>query len=375
MDIGYMKRALELAENGAGKTNPNPLVGAVIVKDGRIIGEGWHEHYGQAHAEVNAVRNAEARTAGEPEETLEGAEVYVNLEPCCHFGKTPPCTELLIEKRVKRVVIGTLDPNLLVAGKGVQRLREAGIEVAAGVLEKECRKCNEVFFHYIQTRRPFVVLKAAVSLDGKIAAPSGESKWITKEAARNDVQLLRNRYYAIMVGIETVIRDDPELTCRLEGGRNPVRIILDSNLRIPIDSRVLRDRQGGSALIACTENASPEQARRLKALGAKLLHCRSRNGHIDLEDLMEKLGNLSIDSILLEGGAAVNDSAFSQGIVDKIVLYVAPKIIGGEKAKTFVGGRGIESLSQAHPLHIESVEQIGEDLKITAYPSGREKSC
>ena len=359
MDKEFMKRALDLAVNGIGKTNPNPLVGAVIVKDDRIIGQGWHERYGEAHAEVNAVKNAL--------ESIESSTVYVNLEPCCHFGKTPPCTELLIEKKVKRVVVGTMDPNLLVAGKGVERLREAGIQVTTGVLEQDCKELNEVFFHYIQKQRPFVVLKAAMSLDGKIAAPSGESKWITEEEARKDVQLLRNRYSAIMVGVETVIKDDPELTCRFEGGRNPVRIILDSSLRIPIDSRVLTDQGRNTTLLACTERASPENVKQREALGAKVIHCRSRNGRIDLVDLMDKLGDLSIDSILLEGGATVNESAIAQGIVNKLILYVAPKIIGGERSKTFVGGLGISRLDQAYPLRIESMEHVGEDMKITAY--------
>jgi diaminohydroxyphosphoribosylaminopyrimidine deaminase / 5-amino-6-(5-phosphoribosylamino)uracil reductase len=372
MDMDYMRRALELAEKGIGRTNPNPLVGAVIVMDGRIIGEGWHEEYGQAHAEVNAINKAKTNTAGSAAGNVEAATVYVNLEPCCHYGKTSPCTELLIRERVRRVVVGALDPNPLVAGKGVQRLREAGIEVTVGVLGRECRKLNEVFFHYIQKRRPFVVLKAAMSLDGKIAAPSGESKWITEEPARRDVQLLRNRYSAIMVGVGTVIQDDPELTCRLEEGRNPRRIILDSGLRIPPESKVLTNKQKNPTTIVCTERASPENASRIKASGAELLYCRSRDGHIDLEDLMEKLGGLSIDSILLEGGAAVNDSAFSQGIVDKVILYVAPKIIGGEKSKTVVGGQGIGGLDQAYPLHIDSMERVGEDMKITAYRKGKE---
>lgn len=359
MDKDFMKRALALAENGIGKANPNPLVGAVIVKGGRIIGEGWHERYGEAHAEVNAMKNAF--------ENVEAATIYVNLEPCCHFGKTPPCTELLIEKKVKRVVVGTLDPNPLVAGKGVERLRASGIQVTTGVLEEECQQLNEVFFHYIQRKRPFVVLKAATSLDGKIAAPSGESKWITKEEARRDVQTLRNRYSAIMVGVETVIKDNPELTCRYEGGRNPVRIILDSSLRIPEGSRVLTDQGRNTTYLACTERASPEKVKQLGAFGAKVIPCRSRNGRIDLEDLVEKLGALSIDSILLEGGATVNESAIAQGIVNKLILYVAPKIIGGESSKTFVGGLGISSLDQAYQLRIESMERVGEDMKITAY--------
>lgn len=362
MNEEYMKRALLLAENGIGRVNPNPLVGAVLVREGRIIGEGWHQAYGQAHAEVNAVNNAESKG-----ETVKGATVYVNLEPCCHYGKTPPCTELLIRKQVERVVIGVLDPNPLVAGKGAQMLREAGIEVTAGILEEECRKLNEVFCYFIKHRRPYIVLKAAMSLDGKIAAPSGESKWITEEAARKDVQLLRNRYSAIMTGVETVIKDDPELTCRLEGGRNPIRIILDSSLRIPLDKRVLTDQQNNRTVIACTEGASSEKSSKLEALGTKVLPCRSRNGRIDLEDLTAKLGALSVDSVLLEGGATVNDSAFSQGIVDKLIIYIAPKIIGGEKSKTVVGGHGIETLDQAYPLEIESMERVGEDLRVIAY--------
>ncbi len=366
MDSEYMKRALQLAENGIGRVNPNPLVGAVVVRDGRIIGEGWHQAYGLAHAEVNAVDDAESRA-----ETVTGATVYVNLEPCCHYGKTPPCTELLIRKQVSRVVIGMLDPNPLVGGKGVQRLEEAGIDVTVGVLERECQKLNEVFCHFMKYRRPFVVLKAAMSLDGKIAAPSGESKWITAEAARRDVQLLRNRYSAIMTGVETVIKDDPELTCRLEGGRNPARVILDSSLRIPSGSKVLTDQQRNRTVIACIEGASSEKASGLEARGAEVLRCKSRNGRIDLEDLMVKLGALSIDSVLLEGGATVNDSAFSQGIVDKIILYIAPKIIGGEKSKTVVGGHGIERLDQAYPLEIEAMERVGEDLRIIAYRTGR----
>ncbi len=370
MDSEYMKRALQLAENGIGRVNPNPLVGAVVVKDGRIIGEGWHRAYGQAHAEVNAVGYAESNA-----EIVKGATVYVNLEPCCHYGKTPPCSELLIRKQVSRVVIGMLDPNPLVAGKGAQQLREAGVEVTVGVLEHECRKLNEVFCHFMKYRRPYIVLKAAMSLDGKIAAPSGESKWITEEAARRDVQLLRNRYSAIMTGVGTVIKDDPELTCRLEGGRNPTRVILDSSLRIPLDSRVLTDQERNRTVIACIEGASSEKASRLEARGAEVLRCNSRNGRIDLKDLMERLGGLSIDSVLLESGAEVNDSAFSQGIVDKLILYIAPKIIGGEKSKTVVGGHGIERLDQAYALQIESMERVGEDLRIIAYQKEGTKDC
>lgn len=358
-DMEYMKRALKLAENGIGKTSPNPLVGAVIVKNGKIIGMGWHERYGGAHAEVNAIKNAV--------ESVESAEIYVNLEPCCHYGKTPPCSELLIEKGIKRVIIGATDPNPKVEGGGIKRLREAGVEVAVGVMKEESRKLNEVFFHYHEKRRPFVVMKTAISLDGKTAAPSGESKWITGTSARNEVQHLRNRYSAIMVGIGTVVKDDPELTCRLEDGKNPVRIILDSSLRINRNSRVLTDQQRNPTIIACTDRASSESISELKALGAKVLRCKSLGSHVDLEDLMDKLKELAIDSILLEGGSAVNDAALFQGIVNKVIMYIAPKIIGGENSKTFVGGKGINQLNQAYPVWIESIDKVGEDIKITAY--------
>lgn len=359
MDEFYMNRALILAERGMGRVAPNPMVGAVIVKEGRIIGEGYHEQYGTHHAEVNAIHRAV--------ESVEGATLYVNLEPCSHHGKTPPCADLIIEKRIKRVVIGNLDPNPLVSGRGKEKLDRAGIETVVGVLEKECRQLNEVFLHYITTGRPFVVLKSAISLDGKIATSSGESKWITEEAARKDVHTLRNRYTAIMVGVDTVIRDDPQLTCRLEYGKDPVRIIVDSNLRIPLDSQVLKNQESNRTIIAAIKTVSLESVCRVEATGAKVVLCESKKGRVDLADLMDQLGAMKIDSILLEGGASLNDSAFAQGIVQKLILYVAPKIIGGAASKTFVGGEGISRLDQAYPLQIGSMERIGEDMKITAY--------
>lgn len=370
MEEEYMRRALELAQKGIGKTSPNPMVGAVLVKDGRIIGEGWHEAYGQAHAEVNAVRSAEEflmRSGQSALDDLAGATMYVNLEPCCHQGKTPPCTELLIRKRVGRVVIGTLDPNPLVAGKGSEQLRRAGIQVEEGILEKDCRRLNEVFFHFIRTRRPFVILKGAMSLDGKIAAESGASKWITGEAARQDVHRLRGQYAAIMTGVETVIQDDPALTCRVGSGRNPKRIILDSRLRIPLESKILSNPESNPAIVACTEDASHRMIRRLEEAGTEVLCCRSCGGRIDLTDLTAKLGALQIDSVMLEAGGTVNEAAFSQGIVDKVIFYLAPKIIGGANAKTIVDGVGIRELSDAYPLQIDEIKPLGSDYKITAY--------
>ena len=359
-DERFMMKALELAGRGRGKTSPNPLVGAVLVKDGSIIGEGWHECFGQAHAEVNAIHNARNNRNDPANSTL-----YVNLEPCCHHGKTPPCTNLIIESGIRRVVVGMTDPNHLVAGIGAEQLKQAGIDVETGVLEEDCRRLNEVFCHYITTQRPFVIVKAAVTLDGKIAAYTGDSKWISGEASRREVQELRNQYTAVMVGIHTVMQDDPELTCRLPDGRNPLKIILDSQLRIPKKSRVLI---GGKILLACTEEADSQAAAELENLGAGILRCKSKDGQVDLVDLMEKLGTRGIDSILLEGGGTVNASALSQGIVNKLRLYMSPKILGGGNAKTFVEGLGVSSPEIAHQFRIEEVGLLGEDIRITAYP-------
>lgn len=377
LDERYMGKAILLARLGQGKTAPNPLVGAILVKSGRVIGEGWHECFGQAHAEVNAIQSAE-----KSHENLVGATLYVNLEPCCHHGKTPPCTELIIRSGIARVVIGIMDPNPLVAGKGVDALQKAGISVTTGVQEEDCRRLNEIFIHFITQRRPFVTIKAAVSLDGKIAAYTGASRWITGTPARREVQELRNQCTAVMVGVNTVIEDNPELTCRLPGGRNPLRIILDSNLRISRKSKVLAGLRsipgqqkeneaatGVQTILACTEEADTQAVKELEAMGAKVLRCRSKSGQVDLMDLMRRLGSLGIDSILLEGGGTVNAAAFSQGVVNKLLLYMAPKIVGGASAKTFVEGLGAPSPDCAQQFRIQDVEICGEDIKITAYPS------
>lgn len=361
LDETFMARAIELARLGEGKTAPNPLVGAVLVKSGRVIGEGWHERFGQAHAEVNVIHNAQKL-----HEDPVGSTLYVTLEPCCHYGKTPPCTDLIVRSRIGRVVIGIMDPNPMVAGRGAEALRKAGISVETGVLEEDCRQLNEIFIHFITTKQPFVTIKAAVSLDGKIAAYTGASKWISGENSRREVQLLRNRYTAVMVGVNTVLEDDPELTCRLPGGSSPLRIILDSHLRIPKTSRVLA---GSDTMIACIKDADTKKVCELEALGATVLRCKSNEGSVDLKDLMEKLGSLGIDSILLEGGGTVNATAFSQGIVNKLLLHMAPKILGGASAKTFVEGLGVPSPDCAQQFRIQSVGLQGEDIRIVAYPS------
>ena len=363
----FMKRAIELAKKGRGSVTPNPLVGAVIVKDGKIIGEGYHERYGTNHAEVNAFNNAS--------EDVSGATIYVTLEPCSHYGNTPPCADKIIEKRISKVVVGSLDPNPLVSGRGIERIREAGIEVIIGVLEEECLRLNEIFMKYIVDKKPYVIMKSAMSLDGKIATAKGESKWITGEKARLRVQELRNDITAIMVGVNTVKTDDPELTCRLEGGVNPIRIIVDSSLRIPIDSKIVKTAHKIRTIIATTINASKEDIKRLEEKNIEVLLIKDNEDRVDLVELMKVLGEKKIDSILLEGGATLNSEALKSGIVNKVQIYIAPKIIGGDKARGPVGGMGIDKLCDAYKVNNISYEVIGDDILIEGYIEGDEKAC
>ena len=358
----YMALALELAKKGMGRVHPNPMVGAIIVKDGKILGQGYHQKCGEGHAEVNAFKDAEQRN-----ENVEGAEMYVTLEPCSHFGKTPPCADKIIEKKISKVFIGTLDPNPLVAGRGVKKLEDAGIEVEYGILESECYKLNEVFMKYIVEKVPFVVMKTGMSLDGKIATYSGESKWITGEKSREDVHKLRNELTGIMVGINTVLKDNPELTCRIEGGRNPIRIVVDSNLRIPMDCKIVNTAKEVETIVATTDKSNLEKKKNLENKGVKIIVVSSKNEKVDLKELMIILGNLKIDSILLEGGGTLNFSALEQKIVDKVKIYIAPKIIGGEASKTPIEGTGIKNLKEAFKINNLAVSKIGEDILIEGY--------
>lgn len=359
MDEFYMKRALELAVKGIGMVNPNPMVGAVIVKDNKVIGAGFHEKYGHAHAERNAVKNAV--------EDIEGATVYVTLEPCAHYGKTPPCVDLLIEKKVRKVVIGMLDPNPLVAGKSIKKLKENNIEVKVGVKEKECRKLNEVFIKYITTKKPFVIMKAGISIDGKIATSSGESKWITSERSRLHSHELRNRMSGIMVGINTVLSDDPSLTYRGEHkGKDPLRIIIDSTLKVPFESKVIK-YNNNNTIVACVENTDLIKKEKLEKMGVKIIETKSKKGKVDLQEVVEKLGKEKIDSILLEGGGTLNFSALKEGIVDKVRFYIAPKIIGGENSKNSVSGQGFYNLDDCVNLKDMSYEQMGNEIVVDGY--------
>jgi diaminohydroxyphosphoribosylaminopyrimidine deaminase / 5-amino-6-(5-phosphoribosylamino)uracil reductase len=361
MDIKYMQRALELAKKGAGYTNPNPLVGAVIVKDGRIIGEGYHKVYGSHHAEVNAFLNAT--------EDVRGATMYVTLEPCSHYGKTPPCAKAIVEKGIKKVVVGLKDPNPLVAGKGVKILEEAGVEVVTGILEEEGRKLNEIFLKYITTKLPFCIMKTAMTLDGKIATHTNASKWITGELSRKYVHELRHRVAGIMVGIGTVLADDPSLTTRLEdgSGSDPTRIIVDSSARIPLEAKVLNLKSDKKTIIAVTEKADKAKLGALEEKGAEIIQTPSKNGKVDLSLLMKELGERKIDSILLEGGSDLNYSALEEGVVDKVNAFIAPKIIGGNTAKTPVGGQGKASMQEAINLKGIDIYRFRDDIMIEGY--------
>ena len=313
----YMRRALALAQRGAGHVNPNPMVGCVIVKDGKIIGEGWHEHIGGLHAERNAFAHCT--------EDCTGADLYVTLEPCCHWGRTPPCTDAVIEHKIGRVFVGCLDPNPLVAGKGAQILRDAGIEVETGVCEDECRRVNEVFFHYITHKTPFVTLKYAMTLDGKIAAHTGDSRWVTGET-------------------------------------DPIRVICDSRARTPIDSRIVQTANKIPTYIAVV--GRNERTAELERHGVHILECKTKNERVDLADLMRQLGALGIDGLLLEGGSALAFSALQAGVVHRVQAYIAPKIIGGAGAKSPVGGLGFDKMVQALPLKDVTCTPMDEDFLI-----------
>ncbi len=355
----YMKLAIELAKKGEGFTAPNPMVGAVIVRDGRIIGQGFHEKCGEPHAERNAL--ADCRAGGE---NPEGADLYVTLTPCCHYGKTPPCTEAVIENKISRVIIGSRDPNPAVLDRSIRILQSAGIEVITDFMKEECDRLNPVFFHYITKKTPYVIMKYAMTMDGKIATSEGHSKWITGEKARERVHRDRSRYTAIMVGIGTVLADDPMLTCRIEGEnlKNPIRIICDTKLRTPLSSRVVTTADSVRTILATAVTDKDRHTPYLSA-GCELLTVeQSTDGQLNLPDLMNKLGTLEIDSLILEGGGTLNWSALSSGIVNKVQAYIAPKIFGGISAKTPVGGSGVTFPKDAFFLSNPEISVLDGDI-------------
>ena len=362
----WMRRAIELAKQGEGWTSPNPLVGAVIVKQGQIIGEGYHARYGEYHAERNALMACT--------EPAEGADLYVTLEPCCHYGKQPPCVEAIVQAGIRRVFVGSDDPNPLVAGKGIRYLRERGITVETHVLKEECDRLNPVFFHYIRKKTPYVVMKYAMTMDGKIAAYTGASKWVTGEQARAYVQQERHRYRGIMVGVGTVLTDDPMLSCRMPGGRNPVRIICDTHLRTPVSSQVVKTAKEIPTILAvCETDRSRYQP--YQEAGCQILTLPDADGHLDLNALMEKLGEERIDSVLLEGGGTLNWAALKSGIVREVHAYMAPKLFGGSEAKTPVEGRGVPDPAEAVHLKVREIRHLGEDLLIESEVQGVYGNC
>lgn len=350
----YMALAVFLAKKGIGHTRPNPLVGAVIVKGNRIIGTGYHEKYGGLHAERNAILNCT--------ESPKGAVMYVTLTPCCHCGKTPPCTDAIIESGISKVVIGSEDPNPLVSGKSIQLLEEAGITVVANFERVLCDSLNGIFFHYIKEKTPFVTLKYAMTLDGKIATSSGLSKWITGELARQKVHQDRDRYAAVMVGINTVLKDDPFLTCRIENGKNPIRIVCDSSLRIPHDCNLIKTINEAPLYIAtCSQDA--KKIMELEHKGVKILCTNPLNGRVDLKELMRILGNLDVDSVLTEGGGILNWAMLEMGIVNNIMAYISPKIFGGN-GRTPVAGSGVNNPSESIVLKNRKITVLGEDILV-----------
>lgn len=355
-DEKYMRLAMQLAGNAIGRTSPNPLVGAVIVKDNRVVGCGWHRKAGTPHAEVHALNQAG--------ELAQGADVYVTLEPCAHYGKTPPCAKALVEAKVKNVYGGLLDVNPKVAGKGFKILEDAGIHVEYGFLQDELRKQNEVFFKWIEHKKPFIVLKAAMTLDGKIATATGQSKWITNETSRAYGYKLRDIYDGIMVGINTVIEDNPMLTARVDGGKNPIRIVVDSSLKIDINANVVQDKSA-KTIIATTDKANKDKILKLQAQDVDVIVVdKDENDKVDIEKLLNILGQQNICSILVEGGATLSGSFVAKKLVDKVYFFIAPKIIGGKEAKTPVAGTGILNLQEALALKDIQIEKLEEDVLI-----------
>ncbi|WP_313568679.1 bifunctional diaminohydroxyphosphoribosylaminopyrimidine deaminase/5-amino-6-(5-phosphoribosylamino)uracil reductase RibD [Acetoanaerobium noterae] len=360
-DEKFMKLALSLAEKGRGYVNPNPLVGAVIVKDGKVIGEGYHTAFGKPHAEIEAINSAT--------EDIKGATMYVTLEPCCHQGKTPPCTEAIIKNQLARVVVATTDPNPLVSGSGIEKLKQSNIEITVGVLEEMAKIQNEVFIHYMTTNLPFTILKYAMSLDGKIACHTGDSKWITSEKSRTDVHRLRSSVSAVVTGIGTILSDDASLNVRLidSKGREPHRIVVDSAARISLDAKILNLDSKSDTYIAVTEAASDEKLKKLEDYGAKIIMTKSKDGKVDLEELWKELGFLGMDSILIEAGEQLNAALLEAKLVNKIRAYIAPKIIGGTNAKSPIGGYGASSMSEVINLKSMNVAYIENDFVVEGY--------
>lgn len=353
-DESYIQLALEIAKKGMGNVSPNPLVGCLIIKDDRIIGAGYHEKYGENHAEINAINSAK--------EDIEGADLYLNLEPCSHQGLTPPCVDKIIEKKIKKVVIGTRDMNPLVSGNGIKKLKSNGVEVKVGVLEKECIEMNKFFFKYITKKVPYVSLKVAQTLDGKIADIKGDSKWITSLQSRRAVHQLRSRYDAVMVGLKTVIKDSPSLTVRLTEGRNPKRIFLDTKLKLSSDHKLYNSNSDNNLIVITSkESASKERKiKKIRSKGVKIIFVKNEKGKLDLKTALKELAKIKITSMLVEGGSEIFTSFIKENLFDNIFLFVSPKLLGS--GLPIVENLGIKNIGSALKIKFGNVEKIGDDV-------------
>ena len=352
-DAYFMKHALRLAKRGLGKTSPNPMVGAVIVKDEEIVSQGYHRFYGGPHAEIEAIKGLHASS--------KDSTMYITLEPCCHYGKTPPCTEAIMKLQFARIVVGTVDPNPKVNGKSIAMLKNHGFLVTEGVLRDECQRINEAYFKYVQTGIPFVTVKFAQTLDGRIATQTGHSQWISSEETLTLAHKMRSIHDATMVGVGTVIRDDPQLTVRRTKGKNPLRVILDSRLRIPPSSHVLNDSYARNTLIATTSAADKERVRELKNKGVRVvLVGQDEYGRVSLPQLLKKLGRTGISSLMVEGGGQIITSFLSERLVDKLVITIAPKIIG--QGINWVGDLGLERMDQVLKFSEYKFRKVGDDI-------------
>ena len=358
----YMKMAIKLAEKGRGKTNPNPMVGAVLVKNKKVIGRGYHKKAGFSHAEVNALKKAGKK--------VKHAEMYVTLEPCCHKGKTSPCTDSIIKSEVEKVYVGMTDPNPLVSGKGINTLRRNRVKVEAGFLAGIIQKQNEIFIKYITTKKPFVILKSALSIDGIIADSDGNSKWISGKESRKFVQKLRNEVDAIMVGVGTVIKDNPMLTVRIENkNKDPLRVILDSKARIPIDSKIVQTSKGYKTIVAVTDGIQNETRKALEAEGVIVESFKKRNGQVSISEVLKYLGKIGVTSVLIEGGSRLNSSFIESDKVDKYIFFIAPLLIGGKGSISVFSSKKPIKLKRCKKLSIDEIKKIERDVIITAYPA------
>jgi diaminohydroxyphosphoribosylaminopyrimidine deaminase / 5-amino-6-(5-phosphoribosylamino)uracil reductase len=361
-----MRRVIQLAERAYGKTSPNPMVGAIVVKCGKVVGEGYHSRAGQPHAEIKALKRAGSDAYS--------ADLYVNLEPCCHFGRTPPCTDAIIQAGIKRVFVGMKDPNRKVSGEGLRALKVKGIEIVSNVLKKECLKLNESFVKVMKTGMPYVIMKTAMSLDGKIATRSGGSRWITGKLARNHVHIIRSQVDAILVGTKTILKDDPSLTCRLKGGlvKHPVRIILDRRNRIPLTSKVFKNSRSQKIIYVTGLDISSRRFKTLVDRKVEILKSKSSKNGFYINNLLKELANRDINSLLVEGGSELNASLVKANAVDKVVAFISPILLGGTQAPSFLGGQGVMRVSGGMNLKYIKVKKIGGDLMVEAIPCSAE---